>query len=74
MLVDGVMAPVAAFRLKPEAALNAPPVVPATTGLCAVETDVQNGPGYETLAVGGAVMVTFAVVLTAAQPFADGTV
>ena len=69
VLVLGVIAPVLALILKPIVEEQAPPVVPVCVTDCALERVLQNGePVQLILALGAAVIVTVAVVVTAEQP------
>ena len=71
VLVLGVIAPVLALMLKPAVEEYVPPVVPVCVTDCALVRVLQNGePAQLILALGAAVMVTAAVVLTAEQPAA----
>ena len=75
MLVEGVIAPVAALIVKPAVEVYVPPLVPVNDALCAVEILEQNGvPLYEIVAAGAVVIVTEVVVVNKAQPPLAATV
>ena len=68
VLVLGIIAPVLALMLKPVVEEYVPPVVPVCVTDCALVRVLQNGdPAQLILALGAVVMLTLAVVLTAAQ-------
>ena len=69
VLVLGVIAPVLALILKPVVEEYVPPVVPVWLIDCELERVLQNGdPAQLILALGAAMIVTLAVVLTAEHP------
>ena len=69
VLVLGVIAPVLELIPKPVVEEYVPTVVPVCITDCALVIVLQNGePSQLMLALGAAVMVTLAVVLTAEQP------
>ena len=75
VLILGFIAPVIALKLKPVVEEYVPPVVPVWVTDCALVRVLQNGdPAQLMLALGAAVIVTLAVVLTAAQPPAAASV
>ena len=68
-LVLGVIAPVLALIVKPDVEEYVPLAVPTRVTDCALVIVLQNGdPAQLILALGAAMIVTLAVVLTAEQP------